>query len=81
MKIEVPTEEEYREEKKRKRRHLIGGLLFGLFLFGLIGLRIFLRYGIDQVAYYIWVALGLGVILLGFLAYKFDSLFWSIFKR
>ncbi len=76
MKIEVPDEEQYQRDKKRKRIHGAIGILFGLIFFGFAGLRIFI-YGLDEVAIYTWIALGFGITSFGFLAYKFGDEFWT----
>jgi uncharacterized membrane protein len=80
MRIKVPNEEEYKREQKKKKIQAIFGLLFGLFFFGLVGLRIF-RYGFAEVELYTWLALGIGVISFSFLAYKFGNEFWSTLFR
>lgn len=81
MQVQVPTPEEHQKEKRQKRKHLLLGLFVGIVYFGLIGTKIFFRHGFDEVAGYIWVALGFGVLAFGFLAYKFGHSFWSLFKR
>jgi hypothetical protein len=80
MKVNVPTEEEYKRDQKRNRIHGIFGLLFGLLFFGLAGTRIF-RYGFDEVEIYTWIALGLGIVSFGWLAYTFGETFWKTFIR
>jgi hypothetical protein len=80
MRINVPNEEEYKREQKKKKIQAIFGLCFGLFFFGLIGLRIF-SYGFAEVELYTWLVLGIGVISFGFLAYKFGNEFWSTLFR
>ena len=54
------------------------GILVGLIVFGLIGTKV-CRYGFDQVAWYTWVSLGIGVLSFGIMAYKFGSSFWALF--
>lgn len=80
MKIKVPTEEEHKRTQKKKRIHGIFGFLFGVIFFSLVGTRIF-RYGFDQVETYTWIALGLGVISFGWMAYRFGSDFWNTLFR
>jgi len=80
MKINVPDEEEYQQDQKKRRIQAILGGLFGVFFFSLVGFRIF-WYGFDEVAIYTWLALGFGVISFGFLAYKFGDEFWSALFR
>lgn len=75
MKIKVPAEEEYKQLRKRKRRHFITGLVAGLILFGLNLTRV-LYYGIETVEWYSWVAVGFGVIAFGVLARLFGGEFW-----
>lgn len=79
MKIKVPTSEEHREERHRKRRNFIGGFIVGIIFFGLASLRLFWL-GIEEVEVYTWIALGFGVLSFGFLGMLFGSNFWkSIF--
>lgn len=80
MKINIPTEEEHKWNQKKKRIHGIFGLLFGAIFFGLAGTRIF-RYGFDEVETYTWIALGLGIISFGWMAYKFGETFWNTLFR
>lgn len=81
MKINVPTEEEHKRDRTRRRIHGIFGLLFGLIFFGLAGIRIF-RYGFYEVESYTWIALGFGILSFGWLAYKFGETFWNtLFKN
>ncbi|HET8864107.1 MAG TPA: hypothetical protein VFM80_00330 [Gracilimonas sp.] len=80
MKINIPTEEEHKRNQKRKRFHGIFGLLFGLIFFGLAGIRIF-RYGFDEVGISTWVAIGIGIVSFGWLAYNFGETFWNTFIR
>ncbi len=77
MRIEVPTEEE--EIKKRRFRHLnfFLGILWGLFLFFLVGYKVFV-YGFENVEWYSWFALGIGVLSFGVLASKFGGEFWEV---
>lgn len=80
MKIEVPTEEEENRKRKIKRRHFFLGILWGLFLFFLVGYKVFV-YGFENVEWYSWLALGFGVLSFGILASKFGGEFWKLFIR
>jgi hypothetical protein len=80
MKLNVPNEEEYQREQKKKKIQAVFGFIFGCFFFGLTGIRIF-RYGFAEVETYTWAALGIGILSFGYLAYKFGDEFWSIVFR
>lgn len=55
----------------------MGGLITGLIVFGLIGMRVVFRYGFDKVETYTWIALGFGILSFGLLARWFGAEFWS----
>jgi uncharacterized membrane protein YccC len=76
MKIEVPTPENSKKEKRKKIRNFIAGLILGIIVFGLIGSRVF-WWGIDNVQIYTWIALGFGALSFGFLAMWFGNEFWQ----
>jgi len=76
VKIDIPSEEEILRERTSKRRHFIGGIIFGFLFFALIGTQIF-RYGFDEVNTITWIALGFGVFSFGVLARWFGAEFWS----
>lgn len=76
MKIDIPSEEETVRERKAKRRHFVGGILFGFIFFALVGLKIF-QYGFEEVNPITWIALGFGVLSFGVLARWFGAEFWS----
>lgn len=76
MKINIPTEEEYQESRKRKRIQAVFGFIFGVIFFAIAGTRIF-RYGLDAVEIYTWIALGFGVLSFTILAWKFGDTFWQ----
>lgn len=78
MKIEIPSSEESRKEKRRRFLNFLGGLIFGLIFFGIGTLRF--RGGYYEIEFYTWIALGFGVLSFGFLGMVFGSDFWkSIF--
>lgn len=79
MKIHIPTEEEHKQQKKKKRIQAVLGFLAGLLLFSFIGLDIFI-YGFAEVKIYTWIALVFGVISFSFLAYAFGTDFWNTFR-
>jgi len=76
VKINIPSEKEFRNEKRKKRIQGFFGFLAGLTFFGFSGSRIFL-YGFDKVEWYTWLALLLGVCSFTFLAYKYGNSFWA----
>ncbi len=81
MNIQVPSEEDFKRDQKKRRVQGIFGFVFGVLFFGFVGIKIFV-YGFDQVTLYTWIALGFGVLSFSFLAYKFGSEFWSaLFKN
>lgn len=85
MKINVPSEEEFKDARKKQFRNLGCGFIFGLFLFGLLAHRIifdFIAFGTEVVPISSILAIVLGVISIAFLAYKFGDEFWdAIFKN
>lgn len=76
MKIRVPTPEESEKKKRNNIRNFIAGLITGIIVFGLLGLRVF-WWGIENVKLYTWIALGFGAISFGFLAMWFGNEFWQ----
>jgi hypothetical protein len=78
LKINIPDQKEADSERKSRRMNLIGGLIFGLIFFTLVGIRVFV-YGFETVKPATWIALLIGVILFGLLAMKFRGDFWRLF--
>ena len=80
MKIKVPTPEEHKVRQRRNRYNFGCGLLAGVAFFGLMSLKL-AKYGFEQIEFYTWLALFLGIISFGYLAYKFGDSFWNFFKK
>lgn len=79
MKINVPTEKEYKKNRRKKAIQAFFGFIFGLFFFAIAGIRIF-SYGFESVEIYTWLALAFGILSFTWLAWKFGDDFWTLFS-
>lgn len=80
MKIDIPSEEEHKIEKRRKLQNFLGGSIIGLILFGFGISRFWLIEGLHAIEFYTWIALAFGVLSFGIIGMLFGNDFWkSIF--
>lgn len=82
MKINIPSEEEYKTEKRGKFLNFLGGSAIGVIFFGLGISRFWFWEGFNKIEVYTWLALGFGVLSFGIIGMLFGSDFWkSIFDH
>lgn len=72
MRINVPSPEESKKEKRKKSLRFIKGSIIGIVFFGLCSFGLFWN-GVGEVEVHTWIALGFGVLSFGFFGMYFGS--------